>query len=277
MAFVIPFHFFREFVQSVAPSEFAEIQKRELSDSLAIEADSRLSDRIANSKIGDWKGLQAVIMKQIDEWSSKSDPNLVFDGVILRSSGNCEDLPGCSSAGLYHSELVEGFKWPDIERGILRVWASVFNKRALADRREFEIPEAAVGMAVLVMPLLNSCVAANGVAVTANPLRRDLGGVYINAQVGTVAVTDACQGEQPEQVLIYQDRLPGLSLQYLAASSLLEPGEFIIDEDLGARLNTVMLRNLHERFRADSNAIDSEFFILKNREIVIVQVRPVNM
>jgi hypothetical protein len=114
------------------------------------------------------------------------------------------------------------------------------------------------------------------VAVTANPLRRDLGGVYINVQVGTVAVTDACQGERPEQVLLYRDNLQTLSFQYLASSSLLGPGEFIIDQELGGRLNS-LLQDLHTRFREGANAIDSEFFILKNREIVILQVRPVDM
>jgi hypothetical protein len=58
-------------------------------------------------------------------------------------------------------------------------------------RRSLEIDEKEVGMCVLVMPLIKNCVSANA-ALTMNPIRPDLGGLFVTVQVGTTAVTDAC-------------------------------------------------------------------------------------
>ena len=79
---------------------------------------------------------------------------------------------GFPSAGLYLSEKVETSShdsaddWLKIENAVLRVWASTYLDKAFLERRDFGINENDVCMAILVMPLLSSCIKANGVAVT---------------------------------------------------------------------------------------------------------------
>jgi hypothetical protein len=277
LSFAIPFSYFRDYVQLVAGDEYSEFQESARSDLCGV-----LYDKISQGRLGEWNHLQTAVMKKIDEWrneigfGSGSGSELSCDGVILRSSSNCEDIADCPSAGLYHSELVDGFEWPGLEKGIVRVWSSVFNAKSFNARRSLDIDEKYVGMCILVMPLIKNCVAANGVALTMNPIRPDLGGLFLNVQVGTTAVTDACGGSIPEQVLIYHDNLQAISLQYISPSSLLRVGEYLIDQDLGGKLDSIfsMLQSL---IRGDDGAIDAEFFILKTGEIVVVQARPIQM
>jgi hypothetical protein len=135
-------------------------------------------------------------------------------------------------------------------------------------------------MAVVVIPLLKSSVKAKGVRLTINPFRSDLGSAYANAQVGTVAVTDSCRGQIAEQVLFVMAKV---AIQYIASSSLLKSGEYIIDRIIGAKLHLALitLREMFEPtycFRASltlCNAMDVEFFVLEKNDLVIVQARPV--
>jgi hypothetical protein len=133
LAFVIPFHFFREFTQLVAPDEYGQLQRGESDTG---DLSGALVTRIQEGRIGAWGNLEGAVMGQIAKWRDQlaESKGLRCDGVILRSSSNCEDLPRCPSAGIYHSELVDEFDWSAIERGILRVWASVFTRKAVAAR-----------------------------------------------------------------------------------------------------------------------------------------------
>jgi hypothetical protein len=143
-------------------------------------------------------------------------------------------------------------------------------------RREFGILEREVGMAVLVMPLLKNCVLANGVLVTNNPYRPDLGGLLINCQVGTVAVTAGCGGAIAEQVLVYYDEIDENGIEVISGSSLLPKGEFLLTEERVRSLQSVVLWKLDD-LKKELGTLDVEFFILRNNEIVIVQARPVRM
>lgn len=267
------------------------------------------------------------------------------DGVIFRSSTNCEDLPGFPSAGLYVSEKVKmsskessslaeedendqkskhfknalgeeeddlnelngkannshmnaeeddeeadfsddddqrGILAKKFEKAILTVWASTFLEKAYLERREFGIDESKVAMAILVMPLFSKNVKANGVAVTTNPYRADLGGNYLNVQNGVTAVTDACDGAAPEQVIFIHDGFKDLTIEYLSSSSLVPKGEHIITTDIARKLNGV-LSGIHRGFKtmhtvdSKTNAADVEFLILHNNDIVILQARPVKV
>jgi hypothetical protein len=284
LAFVVPFSYWRDFVTLVAPEEYQEIRKPETVEGRALCA--ILRSKIESGSIGEWRNLREQFLAKLREWDGvipfgqSADGGLSCNGLILRSSTNCEDLPGFPSAGLYHSDAVPVFEWNAIERGILRVWASVFSDRAYLERREYGIAEENVGMAILVMPLLRDCVFANGVVVTANPYRPDLGGMLFNVQTGTTAVTDACGGAIPEQIVICNDGTPLNAFQIISQSSLLPPGQFILKEDIAQQLAQSLQDfdlGIFESRRSCANALDAEFFILKNNDLVVVQVRPIEV
>jgi len=287
-SFVVPFYFFREYLSMVAPAEVALLASPDTSEEDAISLCETIRENIVSDSIPkDWSLLDDV-SGEIGAWrktisfSPSKDVPFYADGVIFRSSTNCEDLPGFPSAGLYVSEPVREMTKATFEKAILRVWASVYLDKAYLERREFGIPEKDVSMAVLVMPLLSSCVKANGVAVTTNPFRVDLGGHYLNVQAGTVAVTDACKGNVPEQIMFIRDGFKELTIEYLSSSNLVPKGDHIITPSIAEKFNRI-LSGIHAGFKAfhappsTTNAADVEFFILRDDQIVIVQARPVRV
>jgi hypothetical protein len=241
-----------------------------------------LRERIERAELG--VDLCETVMNQISIWGGRIEfgpggSDFFCDGLILRSSTNCEDLPGFPSAGLYHSEFVPILGWDAIASGIRKVWASTYSEKAYLERREYGINEDDVGMAILVMPALKECVQANVVAVTKNPFRPDLGGIYLNAQAGTIAVTDACGGAIPEQALIIFDSTKTVTIQYIASSSLMRSGEYLITQKVAMKLSGLLVSLAH-KFRQVHEigipVIDCELFILKNGQIAVVQARPID-
>lgn len=69
----------------------------------------------------------------------------------LRSSSNVEDGAEFNGAGLYESEGVclANCKKDDFERGLNKVWRSLFTSRGLWARRQFQVPDDRVGMGLL--------------------------------------------------------------------------------------------------------------------------------
>lgn len=72
--------------------------------------------------------------------------------LIVRSSSNCEDLEGFASAGLYES--IAGVAPSDISEALKRVWASLWTKRAVAQRHEAGISHSDAYMAVILQELV---------------------------------------------------------------------------------------------------------------------------
>jgi hypothetical protein len=290
-AFVIPFHYFHQYVNEVAGAEISLLSSPETSEDDAVSLCGTIRSKILGGRIPENWNLLRAIEARLEGWRGKvkfdgpAGSGFVADGVIFRSSTNCEDLPGFPSAGLYESVPVEAkgpLKGESIEKAVLQVWASVFLSKAYLERREFSVSEKDVAMAVLVMPLLKSAVQMNGVAVTINPFRVDLGGCYLNVQKGTIAVTDACQGNAPEQIMFIRDGFKELTMEYLASSNLMPKGQHLITPLIADPLNRVLM-GIHAGFRAFhtsesmTNAADVEFLILLNNEIVILQARPVKV
>lgn len=295
IAFVIPFSYYVQYVSQVVAAELAVLQSPETTEDEARAICRVIREKILEGHIPrDWQ-LIDMVKEHIVDWTkeisfdSSSGHPFTSHGVIFRSSTNCEDLPGFPSAGLYVSEKVRTADGPELniddmeeafEAAILTVWASVFLEKAYLERREFGIDESRVAMAILVMPLLSDCVKANGVAVTTNPFRADLGGNYINIQAGTAAVTDSCGGAAPEQVVFIHDGFKELTMEYLSSSSLLPRGERLINATNSKNLNCV-LSGIHRGFKSFhtpqsmTHAADVEFLLLQNDEIVILQARPV--
>lgn len=86
-------------------------------------------------------------------------------GVFVRSSSNSEDLPGFNGAGLYDSTGNVVGK-AALGAAIKKVWASLWNLRAVEERSAFGIDHAQAYMSVLVQVGVNATAA--GVLVTKN-------------------------------------------------------------------------------------------------------------
>lgn len=198
--------------------------------------------------------------------------------VRLRSSTNAEDLPGFNGAGLYRSTRVDPADRADVERGLKKVWSSVWLLGAEEERRYYRIDSATVGMGILVQESVDDDV-ANGVAITANPFSQGQPGFFVNVQLsrGDGSVTGARGNEIPEQVLLYHYE-DGNGVERMSTSSRAGGRPVLTADDLG-RMRAA-LAAIHEGFTGDTygmtgKAVDVEFLIAgPRRDVVIVQARP---
>ncbi len=86
--------------------------------------------------------------------------------LAVRSSATAEDLEGASFAGQYLSVIgVEGAA--ETERAVKRVWASLWHPAAESYRRQLEIPDLELGMAVILQQLIPA--ELSGVVFTSDP------------------------------------------------------------------------------------------------------------
>jgi phosphoenolpyruvate synthase/pyruvate phosphate dikinase len=198
-----------------------------------------------------------------------------------RSSANNEDLVGFTGAGLYGSYTHR----PDeghIEKSIKQVWASLWKFAAFEERDFYRIDHLSAAMGVLVHPNFDDEL-ANGVALTKNIYFPNFGGFYVNVQVGEALVTNPEAGESAEELLILED-INQSSTKYemirIRKSSLIARDKTIMDATQ-LQLLTGLMETLHAHFKMlymrqqDAEfAMDIEFKIDKNRQLVIKQARP---
>jgi hypothetical protein len=113
--------------------------------------------------------------------------------IRLRSSTNCEDLPGFNGAGLYISK---GFQThnsdEELNDKILEVYASFWNDFAFEEREYFGISHKETGMAILIQEAFVGEL-ANGVALSI-PIDSKKVNLLINAQVEEISVANPSQG-----------------------------------------------------------------------------------
>lgn len=266
--FVIPFHYYNGHLEQ---------------NSLRGGVEQMLSD-------GDFVANRAQREQRLSELRSiiervTIDPRLVRDvrrrlggsatqRFIFRSSTNAEDLPGFNGAGLYRSVVVGPRPTQEqVADTIRQVWASVWTLRGYEERDWYRIDHRTVAMGVLVQPFVDNIV-ANGVAITRNPFNDDRPAVFINVQTRAGSVTDA-GNDVPEQHLVYT-YTEAPEPEVLSRSSLTGGAPILAMADV-QRLTDVLTR-IHSRLaqpddrRAD--AIDVEFLVRQNRDIVVVQARP---
>lgn len=148
-------------------------------------------------------------------------------GVFVRSSTNAEDLPGFNGAGLYDTvPNVKGTR--AVIDAVKRVWASVWNLRAWAEREHYRIDHRAVHGAVLVQIGVNATAA--GVLVTTDIYNRESKFVYtINAKSGLgIRVVEG--RKVPESILF---DLANLSIKVISRSD--EKTQLVFDPNGGVK------------------------------------------
>ncbi len=220
--------------------------------------------------------LAALVAAMGTRWTA--DTRLRF-----RSSTNVEDLAEFSGAGLYTSagaSLLEGES--AVAEAVRVVWASAWNHQAFVERDFYRVQHDLVRMAVLVHPAFVDEL-ANGVAITINEFAQNRPAFYINSQVGEVSVTNPTGQAIPEQILYYT-WYEEPEYEVITRSSLVGalpdwPGGLgVLTESELAELAD-LLERIHNHFRplypprADF-AMDVEFKLGPNRQIIIKQARP---
>ncbi len=307
--FGVPFAFFEDFLdqttvvdprdESATPVPLRELVRRLASDP-AVSSDAALRrDLLAALRAQILTGgavppvLVEALATRIAEVFGSTGARVRF-----RSSSNVEDSLEFPGAGLYDSTTVcaddsldDDARGPsacdptengerDIARGLRRVWASLYNDRAWAERDWYQVPQDAAGMAVLVT-LGFPDEAANGVIFTGDPADPTEARYLVNAQLGDEPVVSNDPSKVPEA-----DRLEITDGQVtwvyrVRSSSLATPGVPVLSDEQLVELGGV-LASIDAAFPVDLGEharsqvlLDVEFKVEKvTGHLKLKQVRP---
>ncbi|MBN1421081.1 MAG: hypothetical protein JXP34_20080 [Planctomycetes bacterium] len=221
----------------------------------------------------------------------------VYTTVRFRSSSNAEDALEFSGAGLYDSTSVcalDGMDEDDagpshcdareeeertIDRGLKRVWTSLWNFRAQEEREYYQIPLERTGMAILVTPAFPD-EAANGVATTGDPAALEDGRFRVAVQLGDASVVRPEPGIYPEVDLLTLSGGRVVKIERTNASSLCPPGAWVLSEGQLEELGEVLGR-IQDGFFVETSGyvpnqvrLDVEFKFTAAGALIVKQVRP---
>jgi hypothetical protein len=218
--------------------------------------------------------------------------------VRFRSSSNAEDAIEFNGAGLYNStqgcvaddldgdstgpSICDGTKNGErgLSRALRRVWSSLWNFRAYEERAFYGIPNDLPAMAVLVSTAFDK-EQANGVVFTGNPTNRHDPRYVVTAQKGDSSVVSPDPGTVPEKnVLEMGENGEVVNIIRAVASSLVEPGEFVLSDDELKELGALMW-HINSEFPVDPGVhnrediiLDLEFKKQESGDLAVKQVRP---
>ncbi len=212
--------------------------------------------------------------------SSNAEDSLVFTGAGLYDSTSVcvEDSLDANSTGPSHCDPNQE-KERTIERGLKKVWASLWNYRAYEERDYYQIPQDRVAMAILVTTAFPD-EAANGVAFTGDTILGATAGYLINVQIGDYSVVQPDTGVLPERDILTMASGEVTAINRARGSSLLEAGKYVLSDD--------QLRTLgHAMALVDANQpidlegydrgqvlLDIEFKFTQAGALILKQVRP---
>ena len=271
--FGIPFYYYQEFMKY---NGFFEDIEEIISDP---DFNADLETRI--EKLSDFR--KKIRDGDMPQWMLESlqDMHDQFPegtSIRCRSSTNNEDLPGFSGAGLYTSKTQhpeEGH----IKKSVKQVFASMWNFRAYDERDFYRVDHFKASMGILCHPNFSD-ERANGVGVSLDPIYQSEGTFYLNTQLGEDLVTNPNAMSIPEEILL--DREGGLfeGVTVIRYSNLVF-GEQLILDPWNLQEMREMLSTIHDEFKvlygaeeSDEFAIDIEYKITQNFNLVIKQARP---
>jgi pyruvate, water dikinase len=226
----------------------------------------------------------------------------VFGGtgvrVRFRSSSNVEDGLEFSGAGLYDSTTVCADDSLDadaagpsacdatepaersVERGLRKVWASLYNDRAWNERDWYQVPQDRASMAILVT-LGFPDERANGVAFTGDPTDPLEARYLVNAQVGDEAVVSNDPSKVPEKDLLEMTDGQVSWIARVRSSTLATPGVPVLSDDQLRELGGLMAF-IDGRYPVDASGharaevlMDIEFKVQRDtNQLKLKQIRP---
>lgn len=217
--------------------------------------------------------------------------------VRFRSSSNVEDAVEFNGAGLYDSTSVcaednldgedDGPSHCDplrdnergVERGLKKVWASLWNFGAYEERAFYGVPQEIAAMGVLVNRAFPD-ERANGVALTGSPTNPLDRRYVVTAQKGEESVVTPDPGVLPEKDILEVEDGEVVEITRAVASSLVPRGSFVLSDDELRELGS-LLWHMDQQFPIDLGEhqredllIDVEFKIERSGDLAVKQIRP---
>lgn len=273
--FAIPFYYYEQHLKSTKVDELIKLAIKYQNTPEKLDAYlGMIREEILVTK------LDAKLIAEVKKKLVKSG----FKTFRFRSSTNAEDAEGFSGAGLYDSKtvsLIDTSK--SIEKGILKVWASLWSNQAFLERSYFGINQHSVSMGILVHRSFPN-EAVNGVAITKNLYRENYIGFVINAQLGDIAVVDPPKGVTCDQFICsprdinssFQNTIEVITFSSLNHQKLVMTEKEI--ENLAEQLDTIKrffyLKSKTHFSSYESFGLDIEFKLdEKTRQLYIKQVR----
>lgn len=164
------------------------VMEKSLSSSPATEKEYRfLADELNGLSADDLNG---ALRRLKDIASNLHVPPGVISGVMnffredeslmVRSSSNCEDGDSISGAGVYDS--VANVAPSGLDQAIRTVWASLWNRGAVMERKNAGIQHERVSMAVLIQKMIVP--ELSFIMHTVNPASRNRAEIYLELVVG---------------------------------------------------------------------------------------------
>ncbi len=266
----VPFYFYHEFMLH---NGFYEEIDALLTDTsflanldVKIEKLKEFRDRIKAADMPDW---------MLEELQEMHEAFPSGTSIRCRSSTNNEDLPGFSGAGLYTSKT----QHPDeghISKSIKQVYASMWNFRAFDERDFYRIDHKLAAMGVLCHPNYSE-EKANGVGVSIDPIYQSSSTYYLNTQLGEDLVTNPDANSIPEEILL--NKVTG-EITVVRYSNLAAFNSIIMTDEYLSQMREY-LGVIHSEFRelymaedADGFAMDIEYKITADNQLIIKQARP---
>ena len=177
--------------------------------------------------------------------------------VAVRSSATAEDMPDASFAGQQETFLnIRGL--PNVMTALKRVFASLYNDRAISYRSHKGYEHAAVALSAGVQRMARSDLGASGVLFTMDTESGFRDVVFITASWGL--------GEMVVQGAVNPD-------EYYVHKPMLRAGKFpIIRRSLGSKLQKMVFGDQAEAGRSvrtvDNSEADRNRFCLEDRDVI---------
>ena len=198
--------------------------------------------------------------------------------IRCRSSSNNEDLAGFSGAGLYDSKT----QHPDeghLSKSIKQVYASLWNLRAFEEREFYRINHFKTAMAVLCHPNYSGEI-ANGVGVSIDPIYKTENTFYLNTQLGEELITNPSIYAVPEEILLNDFETAQTGYTVVSYSNLMSANKTVMREKHYEEMREYLTK-IHNEFKSlyrakneDDFAMDIEYKITKENQLIIKQARP---
>jgi hypothetical protein len=276
--FAIPFFYYEQHLKSTKVDELIKLAVKYQNDT---------------EKLNVYLGMirKEILMTKLDsKLISEVKQKLIQSGYKtfrFRSSTNAEDTEGFSGAGLYESKtVILNDTSKTIEKGILKVWASLWSNQAFLERAYFGIKQHSVSMGILVHRSFPN-EAVNGVAITKNLYRENYIGFVVNAQIGDITVVDPPKGITCDQFICspkdinssFQNTIEVITFSSLNNQKLVMSEKEI--ENLAEQLDVIkrffFLKSKTHFSNYESFGLDIEFKLdEKTRQLYIKQARIYN-
>ncbi len=256
--FAIPFYFYKEAIELSNAKPLIDsflLVKNKITTTEKNKILGRIRKKIKHGKVSD------NLIKQVRAICAKYFLNTK---IRLRSSTNCEDLATFNGAGLYDSKGFMTAQASDdsLKKTLLKVYASLWNDAAFAEREFYNIDHKKIAMGILINEAYDD-EWANGVIISQPNKDKKTISLYINSQVGEHLVTNPKDGEKPEAMSFARTDSDWFNLEQ--KSNL---GK-IFDENPNTRQILFDLRNITAKIhgilvgKKAGYGVDIEFKIMK--------------